>query len=527
MSVIVLGIEQVYWQDVLTKLVDKGLPLSHAVVHYRYKNVPNQFFDYSKIAQIDGKKFYRTQDIAKLIEQDFGNDFVPVDKKVIDALEDAERDFYILTDRFCFFPRSFRYRKKLFREAARYWLTFFARNNITALFISRTPHNLADYTAYHVAKYLGIPTKSLAHSMINDHVIVRDDYREKEKVPEAFLANANEEEIKANISASLLNAANAESNVLKYVISKNDKTQGVKNLNVSSGPVKEDFKKKMKRIIKRQSRFIFNPPKFKGALAMNGVFPPFVRRVLRIQNKIWQRKEKKFHDQLAINADLNANYIYFAMHMQPERTSTPEAGLFEDHLLAIDILSKSVPDNWMVYVKENPRQYDKINLLKGRHQRDRSDYQDILRLPNVRVISQKIPSKELIANAKAVSTLSGSVGWETLKAGKPCIIFANAWYAACRSVDVVSSVAECKQAIQNALKSSPEKIKLDVLRYLAFMKDKYSVGNLGDASYLRSISLPYSDHVEKMAERLYNELGQFTNGESSYEKQPGKKSLRA
>jgi len=493
MAILVLAIEKPYWQDVMVKAAELGLPITAAVVHYRDTDVPNHFFERYKPKQIQGKPFYRIEDLSKQLVKDFGTEFPSLDEAVIKAMAPAERDFYILTDRFNYFPKSFRYRKRLWRESIRYWLAYFAQNKTTALFHGCTPHNLADYTCFHVAKYLGIPTLLVGHTMINDYVIVRNDYREVEKIPAGFKPGA--------INEHLQQSALSESKVLKLVVQKNDAKTGAKNV------AQDKSKVDLHRALQRVKRAIFKAPKFTASLAMNGTFPATVRRTLKKKNYFDYKSRQKQHDELAVTPDLAQKYVYFAMHLQPERTSTPEAEMFEDHLLAVNILAQALPKGWKLYVKENPRQFSKINFIKGFHQRDVSDYRDILNNPNVQIISQQIPSKDVIKNAQAVSTLSGSVGWEALRAGKPVIIFANAWYAACESAYRVENVEQAKAAIAASQESTPEKVKTNIQRYLAFIQNRLTIGNMGTNTYLKASNLPYEEIVNKMAERIVKELG--------------------
>lgn len=504
MSVLVLAIEKPYWQDVMSEVAKSGVPITHAVVHYRDAGGPNHFFEQYDIKQIPGKPFYRVEDISKQLLKDFGTGYPPLDAKTINGFAAAERDFYNLTDRFNYFPKSFRYRKRLFRESIRYWLAFFAANKITALYLGCTPHNLADYTCFHTAKYLGIPTVLVGHTMINDHVIIRHDYRENVKVPDSFMPGATFEQLKNSLPEFLYSSAFSDSKVLQYVVQKNDASAGAKNIK----PAKKEIDLKIAK--KQLKRYLFKAPKFKAALAMNGVYPPIFRRSIKAMNKAGYKLRQNQHNRLAVTPDLDAKYIYFAMHLQPERTSTPEAELFEDHLLAIDILAKALPEGWQLYVKENPRQFDKINFIKGWHQRDKSDYDDFLKNPKIKLISQKIPSKDIIKNAQIVSTLSGSVGWEALRAGKPVIIFANAWYSACESATRVENVEQAKQAIASAASSTPQNIELNILRYLSYMQNVLNIGNMGTNTYLKASKLPYQEIVSKMAERIVAELKNFS-----------------
>lgn len=499
MTVLVLAIEKNFWQDVLLKMQSDGINISHAVVHYRYPHVDNRFFDEFKGELIDGKNFYRVPDVRKELEKYNA----PLSAKIINDMREFERDFNILTDRFSYFPKSYKYRKQLFRHSLRFWFGFFAANKIEKVFASCSPHNMSDFVAFNVARYLGIPTYQVCHTMINDCVLLRKHYSDVEKMPEKYNKITSEKEITAKIPEYLHAAALQKSNILEFVTSRNDASIGAKNLNKTEMEPKIDFS----RLRKRWHRVFFRSPRFKGVLALNGVYPPIVRRSLRVKDRHQQKKQKEISEIVSVRPNLTEKYIYFAMHMQPERTSTPEAGLFEDHLLAIEILARSLPKGWKLYVKENPRQFDRrINSLKWKHFRDQSDYEDILKLPNTSIITQDVATKELIDNAQIVATLSGSVGWEAIQAGKPCFVFASAWYVSCPSCYLISDVNDAENSIKKAVKKTKKEVRLDVLRYLAFMKDKLFIGNMGEEEDLSVAKVPYDSLIDETSKKLVKVL---------------------
>ena len=94
--------------------------------------------------------------------------------------------------------------------------------------------------------------------------------------------------------------------------------------------------------------------------------------------------------------------------------------------LCVEVLLKHTPGDVLVYVKEHPHQY--MGHTEGFRGRTAQFYKDLKEHPRVRLVPFELNSFELIKNAKAVSTVTGTVGWESIVQGKPVIIFGTIWY---------------------------------------------------------------------------------------------------
>ncbi len=501
MKILALSTNYRYHQDVLQSLYDKGIVATHVVSHAPdSEKTTCSFYAKHNTTLINGQNFYQIKTMQKMVPADAP----ALSKEVLDYFVEVERDFYTISDRYAYFSKSFRTRKRLFRYAIRYWLDFFAKNEIDGLFAICSPHNFPDYLAFHTAKYLGIKTLMTTDVMINDHILLLDDYRQVFKVPEDFMAKKSNEEIISSINPVLYNKAFSESREIAFTKLLNDKTLGLKNVNIK--PTKQPGLKKLirykKRLVKYLTLTMFKP-RFKATFAMNGEFSDFSRRLFRLQSGIRLKRLKNAYEKLAVYPDYDNKFVYFAMHLNPERTSQPEAEVFEDHLLAIEILARSVPNDWVVYVKENPSQYGKkLNIVNGKHYRDASDYTDYTRLPNVKLMRQDVKTADLIKNATIVSTLKGTVGWETIGSGKGAVIFSNSWYSACRAAYRVDDVDSCKKAIASVLEKKSDEIFTDKLKFLAYMQDKIVIGSMGGHHNIEIASEPYENLVESLADNL-------------------------
>ena len=198
------------------------------------------------------------------------------------------------------------------------------------------------------------------------------------------------------------------------------------------------------------------------------------------------------------------------MHLQPEMTTQPEAGIFEDHYLVLEQIIQALPKGWKIYMKENPRQYDvTINKISAMNFRDVSDLQNLIKAsPQVEFVKQSIKTPDIIKNAKAVVTQTGTVGWECLTSGKPIISVAKPWYSGCASCYKVRSVEELKVAIDKVVKATKDEVTADLMRFLHFYQDKLFVGSLADDSNVAYNTRPYEalikGHASAIAEFFDN-----------------------
>ena len=166
----------------------------------------------------------------------------------------------------------------------------------------------------------------------------------------------------------------------------------------------------------------------------------FMRKLKRKGNKTL-----KYYERISSRVGDKENYIFFAPQFQPEVYSNLRVGIYEDYFLVLDILSKTLPEDWHIYYKEHPMQLiDQYGPLL----RDKKFYEKIKSYRNVKIISLKENKLNLIKKSKAVVTSGGTIGWESLTLNKPIMLFGDGWYKSCKSVFNIETLNDATEAIK-------------------------------------------------------------------------------
>ena len=113
------------------------------------------------------------------------------------------------------------------------------------------------------------------------------------------------------------------------------------------------------------------------------------------------------------------NYYIFPLHLQPEASTLVLAPWYVNQITTIENISKSLPLNCFLYVKEHRSALGRHNL---------SFYKKIQSLHNVKLVAYDEDTPNLIANSKGVIVLSSTMGWESLLLGKPVYLLGDVFY---------------------------------------------------------------------------------------------------
>jgi hypothetical protein len=214
---------------------------------------------------------------------------------------------------------------------------------------------------------------------------------------------------------------------------------------------------------------------------------------------IKKRKLLKHYNRLAEDVDLSKPFIFAALQCEPERQAVPCGGIFGNQYLMIDMLSKNVPNGWKIYVKEH------ISQFKSYQAADRGRsiefYNYINSLHNVKFVPLSYSSFDLIDNAIASATVSGSVGWESVVRGKPALLFGYAWYKDCEGISVTHNLSQLKSVLNEILNGYC--VDKDKVAIFASSLEEVSFKGAIDVAFERAGIISYDENVNNFGEAIH------------------------
>lgn len=526
MNIMIVDCHRKFFYDIAESLIEKGHHVNYIATSYDYEDFSDRnCFNNTKF--LDRKNFTHAELINKL---NLTNDDC-LSKQILENFMECESIVLSISDRLSFFPLSVRERKNLYHQLLLYWHSFFRKESIDLLlFCYGLPHMPWTVVVNYVAQRQNIPTKYIEGTLMKNRVLLSTPFSNLQEPPSDYLKNYQKDEIINIIGTSLIDdvfSVSEESALSNRVIQ--DALSDKERLEITKPRVKKTFHekgfmsfasflyKRIKHIVANIKYFAISAPDLFKEAAVHHAFyfnPHFKNVTLDLISFLFKRKVfslYRFYQRHVTEVNYNSKFVFFALHYQPEATTFPLGGVFENQLLAIKILSASIPKDWTIYVKEHPRQFEtkivsRKDIRKGislerRHYRNKEDYRNMLRIGNVKLVDVRENTLELIRKSVFTATITGSVGWESLLERKACVNFANSWYSSCNSCYVISSVDECKRAIRDLLKKLSTEVETDVLKFLAYYKDRFIVST-PTLYHATKSDVKYDVLVDNLANRL-------------------------
>lgn len=422
------------------------------------------------------------------------NNLIPLDEKLIVEMANCERIVLKMMDRLGWFGQySYQDRVKKYYFYLRYWNHIILEHKINLFISANVPHEVFDFIIYELCKKRKIPVLFLYHqSQITDTALImtdwkknslelkkRYDYLKKHITKEnpIELSERFDEQFKAQMTSS--------SEAVPFYM---------KNENLS------------KKIKKKLSKYILiikiiwkdvtgNSPDLLGKVIDHIL--RFRLLALAVKKQVIDSYLDLYYRRKSVYPDFSKSYIYLPLQYQPELSTSPLADAYVDQLLIVRMISKYLPKRVLIYVKEHPKQTSFCRSI--------GFYQDLLKTRGVVLINKNAESLNLIKNAKAIATSTGTPGWEALFRQKPVMMFGSYIYQFADGVFKITTNDDCVKAIHEIFINNKKPLLRNTKIFLKALSD-VSIQAVIDPDYLTVSHLKEEENIRNITNALEKEI---------------------
>jgi len=178
-----------------------------------------------------------------------------------------------------------------------------------------------------------------------------------------------------------------------------------------------------------------------------------------LNNGIKVKKRKKFIDENFDYKLKDDKYILFPLQTEAESALLIESPLQNDQIEIIKKISKAMPIDYKLIVKEHP-------MAKSRSWRSVETYQKIMEIPRVKLLHPDVKIQEIIKKISLVITISSNVALDALFSQKPVMMFAENYISVIPSIHKIKNILELPDDIEKMLKQKVNPADLE--KYIQF-----------------------------------------------------------
>ena len=140
-----------------------------------------------------------------------------------------------------------------------------------------------------------------------------------------------------------------------------------------------------------------------------------IQEKIRMELQNWRLRRRALREKPRFpSVPSDQPFVFFPLHLEPEISLMVECASADNQLTFIDWLAKTLPAGWRLLVKEHPAQSS--DRLPG-------FWEQVHRYPNVEVLASLERAEDVLARAKAVAVINGTVGFQAANLGIPVLTF--------------------------------------------------------------------------------------------------------
>lgn len=386
-------------------------------------------------------------DLAATVAAGLKGDFHGVDLSwltvdLIEQLSWAEALIYPMMERIdSLKSHTHLQRRLLYHYLLCFWSEFLERKKLDVVLFASAPHEVSDFVLYALCKHRKILTILINYTRLPGACYLSTDLgpngmiRSGQPVNQELLAT-----VRANLAGIRRDYASAIPGDSKDVYERALRLKRMKRL---------EYVRQVLRVPGWAARKAYSLAR----MMLVDRTPEKLRNYaqVRINASTWAAIKAEYRARTA-GFVMPRRYVYFLLSFQPESTTSPLGDRFVDQHLAIAMLSKNLPPEYEIVVKEHPVQMAEFNHYNYLG-RDANFYERLSQLPRVRFAPVDADHFGLLDGALLVASVNGSVGWESAVRRKPTIVFGDAWYQHAPGVFRIRTDADCAKAIARMLQN--------------------------------------------------------------------------
>jgi len=309
-------------------------------------------------------------------------------------------------------------------NSIRFFSELIQRTNPQLIVMQTAGENIANTLLFKIAKKLKIKTLMINPTHIHNRIVVSD--------------NLTSQEISNNFEKIIQNFNEKSQNYDSNYIKDQSLTETVKvqhTFNFDDANTTQKISHYIHRLYNDPEPIYQNIGKTKSKILKS-----------KISANINTKKRKAFLDTNSILEIQDEKFLYFPLHTEPEAKILTTSPFFSNQLAVIENIARSIPVDFILYVKEHPGQGLKL-------WRSINYYKKILELPNVKLVHPSVNPQELISKCSCVISISGSTGFEALFYKKPVILFSDEYYDCLSMVTKITNITDLPDLILKNLTS--------------------------------------------------------------------------
>ena len=313
-----------------------------------------------------------------------------------------------------------------------YWLTIIQEHKVEAVFFSAIPHEGITFVLYNLAKILNIKVIIFERTIFHDRSLMLKGIYDYPEFPEDF------------------NEAKEFDN--RFI-------DGYYDYQLKTRLLEEKRKSKslsrfFKSIIHRHKDYVFDSPYGLSDKKPSAITDNFNRFVESYRSEYY----KKQYNRHLYKGPLSKKSVFYPLHFEPEKSTIPAGGRFWNQITVLNMLLDSLPEGWVIYVKEHPRQFSR-SILKNALGRDRQFYEKLAIDDRIMTLDIHRDSADIIQQVGCVVTVTGTIGWEAILKSVPVMIFGYPWYYGCTQMKFINDYPEIREYLESLDKGE---IKIDL-----------------------------------------------------------------